>query len=188
MKLEGQSVVLRDWIQADIEVYKSWLEPHHEWHNFDGPYYPVTREDAERRIFEVKRDLEKNKFFAPRSRLVIADKKSNKLIGTVNCYWESKETNWLSAGISLFDPTTWGKGFGYEALTLWVDYLFEKYPEIVRLDFRTWSGNVGMMKLALKLGFIEEARFRKARIVNGQYYDGLAYGILREEWQRRIRS
>jgi len=39
-----------------------------------------------------------------------------------------------------------------------------------------------MIRLALKLGMIEEARFRNARIVLGNYYDSVSYGILREEW------
>ncbi|MCP4426555.1 MAG: GNAT family N-acetyltransferase, partial [Chloroflexi bacterium] len=75
------------------------------------------------------------------------------------------------------------RGIGYEALGLWCEYLWTAVPAIVRLDIRTWSGNIGMMRLAEKLGFKEEARFRDARIVNGDYYDGMGYGILREEWQ-----
>jgi len=47
---------------------------------------------------------------------------------------------------------------------------------------RTWSGNEGLQRQARKLGFMEEARFRKARIVKGEYYDGLGFGVLREEW------
>jgi len=54
----------------------------------------------------------------------------------------------------------------------------------VRLDLRTWSGNRGMMRLAEKLGYAQEARFRRARLVTGAYYDGMGYGVLREEWQR----
>ena len=98
--------------------------------------------------------------------------------------WESRETNWLTVGIAVFDPAWWGRGVGYEALGLWSQYLFDEMPEIARLDLRTWSGNADMMRLALKLGYSEEARFRKARIVGDQYYDGLGYGVLREEWQR----
>ncbi len=41
------------------------------------------------------------------------------------------------------------------------------------------------MRLGEKLGYTLEARFRKARIVEGAYYDGLGYGIVREEWRRR---
>ncbi len=40
-------------------------------------------------------------------------------------------------------------------------------------------------RLAEKLGFVEEARFRKARVVQGEEYDSLGFGVLREEWQAR---
>lgn len=66
---------------------------------------------------------------------------------------------------------------GYEALGLWGEYLFDAMPELARLDLRTWSGNIGMMRLAEKLGFREEARFRQAQIVNGAYFDGMGYGV-----------
>jgi len=68
-------------------------------------------------------------------------------------------------------------------LELWIDYLFRECKEIVRLDLRTWSGNKRMIHLSRKLGFKEEARFRKARIVDGNYYDSIGMGLLREEWQ-----
>lgn len=179
----SKNIVLRDWTFEDLDLYKYWLEPQHEWHNLDGPYYRVSADEAKIKIFHLRHSLEKNIFPDPRPQLVIADRKTNQLIGIVSSYWQSKETFWLSAGLTLFDPNSWGKGIGFEAAKLWVDYLFQHQKEIVRLDFRTWSGNVGMMKLALKLGFKEEARFRDARIVNEKYYDGLAYGILRSEWK-----
>ena len=103
----------------------------------------------------------------------------------VTRYWISQETNWSAVGIVIYDPNNWGKGYGYEALGLWCDYLFATEPRFVRLDCRTWSGNEGMMKLATKLGFQQEAVFRKARIVDGEYYDGMGYGILREEWEAK---
>lgn len=105
------------------------------------------------------------------------------MIGLVSRYWISEETQWAAIGIVIYDPAHWRQGIGYEALGLWTDYLFEQQPSWVRLDLRTWSGNTGMMQLAEKLGYTLEARFRKARVVNGQYYDGLGYGVLREEWQ-----
>ena len=96
--------------------------------------------------------------------------------------WNSKDTNWLCAGITIYDPEFWGKGIGYEALGLWCEYLFEHHKEIVRLDLPTWSGNIGLVKLAKKLGFVQEACFRKARIVDGKYYGSIGLGILREEF------
>lgn len=117
--------------------------------------------------------------------MVIADRASDALIGVAAWYWIGQETNWPAIGIALFDPASWGQGLGYAALGCWCEYLWAALPQIVRLDLRTWSGNYGMMRLAEKLGFQQEARFRKARIVRGDYYDGLGYGVLRDEWRAR---
>jgi len=42
-----------------------------------------------------------------------------------------------------------------------------------------------MIELAKKLGVQKEAEYRKARIVNGKYFDSISYGILREELERQ---
>lgn len=182
--LDGRQVRLRDLVLDDLEAFAYWQGPGHEWQKLDGPYYPKTP------LSETQRQTIQDKIVAddlpdPRTRLAIADRDSDTLCGMVTRYWISQETYWTAVGIVIFDPAHWGKGVGYEALGLWSDYLFRTMTEIVRLDLRTWSGNQGMMRLALKLGYQQEARFRRARIVEGAYYDGLGYGILREEWDAK---
>lgn len=59
--------------------------------------------------------------------------------------------------------------------------------DIQRLGFTTWSGNVGMMKIGEKLKMTKEAQIRKVRFYQGNYYDSVRYGILREEWQQTKR-
>jgi putative hydrolase of HD superfamily len=184
VSLSSKNILIRDWRLHDLEPYAHWLQPGHKWQDFDGPYYArleaakipdLIARLRERIIVKLWDDVRRD--------LVIARKTDEVLIGRVSWYWQSKETNWLSIGIAVYDPAIWGQGIGYEALGLWCEYLWTAVPTIVRLDLRTWSGNIGMMRLAEKLGFREEARFRQARIVNGEYYDGMGYGILREEWQ-----
>lgn len=178
--------MLRDATLDDLAPLKHWLGPGHRWHELDGPYYAKPAPDDIERMIEGRRvQILEQDFPTPRQGLVIAHHGTDALLGQVTWYWESRETNWLSVGIGIYDPGWWGKGFGYEALGLWGDYLFEAMPELARLDLRTWSGNVGMMRLAEKIGFVEEARFRKARIVHGEYFDGMGYGMLREEWRER---
>ncbi|CAL2103175.1 Protein N-acetyltransferase, RimJ/RimL family [Tenacibaculum sp. 190130A14a] len=176
----GNTIVLRDWLDTDFLTYKNWHHQKFEWTKLNGPYYPIkSLAELDKEIEYLKIDSKKKK------RIVIADKNTNHLIGTVSWYWQSEETHWISVGLAIFDNSFWGKGIGQEALALWTSYLFSIFPKIVRLDLRTWSGNMGMIKLAEKLGFKKEAIFRKARIVNGAYYDALAYGILRDEWKNR---
>lgn len=40
-----------------------------------------------------------------------------------------------------------------------------------------------LMGSAEKCGFILEGRLRKVRYYQGDYYDSMRYGMLREEWQ-----
>ncbi len=181
--LTGQQIRLRDWQEADLDTYAYWLQPGHQWKELDGPYYPSpTPAQITVNIAALRAEIERSAWPDPRHRLIIAAAATDTLLGCVTWYWESVETQWLSVGISIFDPAHWGHGYGYEALGLWSSYLLQAMPQLARLDLRTWSGNSGMMRLAEKLGYQQEARFRKARIVRGAYYDGLGYGVLREEW------
>lgn len=47
----------------------------------------------------------------------------------------------------------------------------------------TWSGNERMIRVAEKLGMQLEGRIRKVRFHEGNYYDSVRMGILREEWE-----
>ncbi len=183
MEIKGRQITLRDWAIKDIPVYKKWNTGKHEWMKFDGPYYPkITPKELEIQCGSISIRIDENNYPDPRIKLIIADNETDEMIGLVSRYWESIETNWLCVGIVIFDPAFWSKGIGKDALGLWCKYLFDNMPELVRLDLRTWSGNHGMMRLAEKVGFSLEARFRKARIVDGKYYDSVGYGVLREEF------
>lgn len=183
MQIAGTQLNLRDMQVKDLDALQRWLHPSHEWHKFNGPYYPpMPAEKIPGFIEKRAKAIQENNVPEPRMRLVIVDK-SDDIMGMVTRYWISEETNWTAIGIIIWNPENWSKGYGYDALGLWCEYLFQAVPEFVRLDARTWSGNTGMMKLADKLGFTQEACFRNARIVGGKYYDGLGYGILREEWE-----
>ncbi len=185
-RIPSADIVLRDWQLADLPAYAYWLEPGHEWGKLDAPYYPGPDFGEIPEYVERKqRTILGAKPLDTRTNVVIARADTDALIGAVNCYWESIETLWLTLGIVIYDPRYWGHGVGHSAMGLWAEYQFHSRPEIVRLDVRTWSGNYGMIRVAQKLGFQQEACFRRARIVDGQYYDSLAYGILREEWQQQ---
>jgi len=184
--LSGRKINLRDFRLDDLEAYAYWLSSGHAWQKSDGPFYPdLTPEEIDDVIAEMRRKIEKKQFSALRVTVAIADAETDQFIGRVARYWISVETYWTAIGISVYDPAHWRKGYGYEALGLWSDYLFHQERAFARLDLRTWSGNIGMQRLAEKLGYQLEARFRNARIVGGKYYDELGYGVLREEWETR---
>ncbi len=181
----GKRLVLRDMALEDVEAWGHWMGPGHRWRELDGPYYqsePTAAGVREAIAKQRARLSGEHALPTVRGRATIALADSDVYLGQVSRYWISEETNWAAIGITIYDPVNWGKAYGYEALGLWSEYLLDSEPRFARLDMRTWSGNKGMMRLAEKLGYRQEACFRNARVVEGKLYDGLGYGILREEW------
>lgn len=81
-------------------------------------------------------------------------------------------------------PEVHGQGYGAEAVSLLVDYVFDVYdhPAVGAVAFATNDASRGLLE---SLGFAEEGRRRRERYVEGDYVDVVQYGLLREEWRDR---
>jgi RimJ/RimL family protein N-acetyltransferase len=175
-------IKLRELEFNDLEEYKYWKLPEHSYHSLNGPYFKKdSKEEIEKKIQILKNNFQKDKSILKNVKIISNDK--NEIIGEVSWYWKSEETNWLEIGIVIFNEKFWNKGIGYFALKLWIEEVFNEKKEIIRIGISTWSGNYGMIKLAKKLGMKEEARYKKARIINGEYFDSVSYGLLKNEWK-----
>lgn len=178
------NITIRELEIKDLEDYLYWNHPSREFHKFNGPYYRKRSEEELRKYVEELRKLLLNgEGNVLKNKKMIADKDTDQIIGQVNWYWKSQETLWMEVGIVIFNENYWGNGIGYKALKMWIDEIFAENPKLARIGLTTWSGNLRMMQLAEKLGLKKEAVYRKARIVDNQYYDSVSYGILKEEWQ-----
>ena len=156
-------------------------EKEQEAKKWNGPYIPekhMTKE--EHRAFWMNE--EEISAGVPASLII---KVEGSVIGYVGGYWIDKNTNWLETGIVIYDKDCWNGGYDTEAYQLWIDFLFAG-TDLHRLGMSTWSGNERMMKVAERLGMSVEARIRNARMVEGQYFDAIKMGILREEWDKLI--
>ena len=103
-------------------------------------------------------------------------------LGVVTSYWKDKKSKWLECDIVIYKNDNWKKGLGSQVFKEWINSLF-KETDANRIGISTWSGNIRMMKVTSKAGMIEESRIRKGRVVEGNFYDAIQMGILREEWQ-----
>lgn len=181
-----KQIYLRELKLSDLDDFYMMKHPSRKFHAFNGPYFKQTSEvELKEYIEKLRVKLMNNENSILEGGKIIADKASNKIVGQVNWYWKSRETNWMEIGLVIFNEDYWGYGIGYDALRQWTEEIFQTYPELIRLGLTTWSGNERMMKLAEKVGFVKEATYRKARIVNGTYYDSVSYGVLKEEWLAR---
>lgn len=163
--------------QMDRIYYWRYEEKQQEAKKWNGPYIPEPwlSKEQHRKQWMEEEEITNG---VPASLVITADEKT---IGYVGAYWIDRHTDWLETGIVIYDTQYWNGGYGSEAYRLWIGFLFE-FTTLHRLGMSTWSGNERMMKVAERLCMKEEARIRKARVVDGEYFDAIKMGILREEW------
>ncbi|MGF1695722.1 GNAT family N-acetyltransferase [Vibrio lamellibrachiae] len=170
-----KSIAIRPATPEELEQIYSLVTTNGEWTKFNGPYFSYSHPTLD----EFAKSTFKKLVLGLDMQLLTVNQIP---VGTVNCYWECEETRWLEAGIVLYDSDYWGQGIAALAVPLWVTNLFIT-RNIERVGMTTWSGNPRMMALAIKLGFKQEARLRKVRYYQGEYFDSIKYGVLRSEWE-----
>ncbi|WP_224268320.1 GNAT family N-acetyltransferase [Haloprofundus salinisoli] len=83
-------------------------------------------------------------------------------------------------------PEAHGEGYGKEAVSLAIDYVFRSYahPAVGACAYESNDASRGLLE---SLGFDEEGRTRMAYFVDGEYVDTIQYGLLRREWDESRR-
>lgn len=104
----------------------------------------------------------------------------DKLIGFLHLdvMWNS-QSSFLAIGIGERDY--WGKGYGSDALRLILNYAFNELNQH-RVGLNVTSYNTRAIRAYEKVGFKYEGAQREYSMRDGQRYDLVYYGILREEW------
>ncbi len=169
-------LTIRPIKESDLErlwvlIYK---DEQPEWKKWDAPYYPHHTMSFEEFLPKGRTFIDSDKIWAIEM--------NGSVRGIVSYYWEHEPSRWLEMGIVFHEPTSWGKGLGTRAMKLWINHLFSTMP-LIRVGYTTWSGNERMIRVGEKLEMTLEARIRKVRFYNGQYYDSIRMGLLREEWE-----
>lgn len=149
-----------------------------EWVKFNAPYFEEY-EDYKRYSDFLSTSVAE---FLTEDRVqgIFVD---GEIVGMVSWYWECKKTRWLEVGIIIYEENFWNQGIASQALRLWIDRLFNAFPQIQHVGMTTWSGNPAMMRVAEKIGMVQEACIRKVRYWQDHYYDSVKYGVIRDEWK-----
>ncbi|WP_456278682.1 GNAT family N-acetyltransferase [Bacillus sp. AK128] len=145
-----------------------------EWKKWDAPYFPHESIPFEKFMETAPTWVGKEDFW------VITT--NEEVSGIVSYYFEDEQRKWLELGIVIHEGHNWNKGIGTRALKLWLNHIFTSLP-LVRVGLTTWSGNERMIRVGGKIGMQMEARIRKVRFYEDNYYDSIRMGILREEWE-----
>jgi RimJ/RimL family protein N-acetyltransferase len=167
-----------------MESYQRWMSTG-EWREFDAPWErePGGGDDGEaERIFR-RNFLEE--LSDPRHRLIVGLHDSRP-IGWVNRYEDKRFPSSWSVGIDICEDEHLNRGYGTEALRLWVDYLFLN-SDIHRIAFATYSFNSRVVRIGQKLKFALEGRDREILQWQDRWLDRLHFSMLRAEWESEQR-
>lgn len=176
MKLEG--------LLVDLVPYgKRFIDLEHKWENSEAAFWGdmgdrviFTRADLRRR-----RDEWQSHEGPVKSVPLGIQTKDGTPIGGIFISWIDAWHRTASLGAVIGEPDYWGGGYGTDALLLTVDYAFT-WLDLRRLWLMTMSLNERVLRQMAKVGFAQEAIQREATVADGQPFDVVRYGMLREEW------
>jgi [ribosomal protein S5]-alanine N-acetyltransferase len=103
-------------------------------------------------------------------------------IGNVKIDFHDKNSNVSELGLLIGNKSYWGKGVGYEACKLAMQYGFSQI-KLRKIFLAVYENNPNAKKLYEKLGFKLEGTLRKHVAVNGVFYDKYLMGIFKDEFK-----
>lgn len=169
--LKGKNIYLRALTEADIEGnYSYWLNDNEIVQFNSHGRFPQTSEKLREYLKIVSNS---------NSMLVLAviDNLTEKHIGNISL----QSINWIDRNAEiaflLGEKDFWGKGIMFDAGSVLIRHGF-KTLNLHRIYCGTSSENIGMQKLALKLGMNEEGRRKDAIFKNGKYFTIYEYGLI----------
>lgn len=200
--LKGKGIILRDFIESDIEKRIYWETVENEWQLWDGPWeYEGLTDDEKVKsltsyIENMHRWVEYDKNLGLdtiRYRFqIVIDNENQDYIGWCSAYCIDEDCNYteedglLAVGIDIPDSKARGKGYGVKALCMFIKYLLDK--GIDDIYTQTWSGNERMVHIAEKIGFEEHRRKNDFRVVRGKKYNGLTFRLNMEKFNYFIKG
>jgi RimJ/RimL family protein N-acetyltransferase len=116
--------------------------------------------------------------------LAIIRRDDDALIGAVGLHRIHPVNRSAMFGLMIGDRAAWSQGFGTEATRLMVDYAFRAL-NLHRVWLHVYENNPAAVRVYEKVGFRREGILRQDVYREGRYWDALAMGLLRDEWDAR---
>jgi RimJ/RimL family protein N-acetyltransferase len=170
--LAGRKVRLRAPQRTDIPIFVKWFnDPEVTEFLLRGP--PMGMEEEERWYESLRAD---------EGRVFCIETLEGKLIGNVGIIhidWTNRKAD---IGIVIGEKEYWSQGYGGEAITLLLGYMFEEM-NMERVWLYCDDKNKRAQRCYERCGFRREGIFRHNRCRGGRFSDDVVYSILSEEWR-----
>jgi len=183
--LIGERVTLRLMEQEDLEYAADWANDsevtRYMYLGTFPTYWPAMYQEYLEMAAALPGNLTQKSELPVTVMFTICRKGSNVPIGWLGLF----DIDWLNRIAEfraiLGDKSCWGEGYALDAYRLALGYGFD------RLNLRKITGgqradNYAAIKAARKVGFVQEGLLREHFLRNGQAYDIIVNGVLREEF------
>lgn len=104
-------------------------------------------------------------------------------IGNINAVLDINNGS-ADIGIIIGETSTWGKGYGREAFTAIVAFLFQD-TGTRKVTAGTMAANIGMLKIMERAGMTNDGRRIRHYLFQGQEVDLVHAALFKEDWPAR---
>ena len=189
MKIQGRRIILRreDPRDSDDDNLFRWLNLE-EWKYYDQPdqpFQPISREEFDKRF---KKESEGSSSSSSSKGWHI-DTVEGQHIGWVNYYNWDREEKSAFIGICIPEEENWGKGYGTEAVSLFLNFLFDSLG-LNTIRTATWTGNKRMVHCAQKAGFTNQKIMPHptSTSIRGEPLERIEFSLSSAEWCKANRD
>ncbi len=167
---------LREIVDADAEaLFAIHGDPATmRWFGHD----PLPDLDAARRLVQVFASWRDQ--LNPGHRWALERRDAPGLIGTCGLFAWNRQWRRCTVGYELAAGQQ-GRGYMHEALCAVLDWGYAEM-EVHRIEAQIHPDNAPSLRLARRLGFVEEGRLREIARWGGRQHDMLQFSLLRHEW------
>jgi RimJ/RimL family protein N-acetyltransferase len=179
-----ENILIGEHVKLTVEEVGVMAENFSRWQR-DSEYHRLLSTEAfnPHSMKAIREWLEKNLEKDPPEFYLFMIRKldDDRLIGEIDLGGISLTHGDGFVGISIGEREFWGKGYGTEAMDLILRFAFLEL-NLQRISLDVFEYNPRAIRSYEKAGFIHEGRQRGMLNRDGQRYDLLFMGILRDEW------
>jgi RimJ/RimL family protein N-acetyltransferase len=172
--IEGRLVVLRRHKPENLPTITRWYRDPELARLTRYSLRPMPDEEIER-FFHAR-------LLAPDSVAYgIHVRETGRLIGLTTFSSLDPDNGSVLFHITIGEPDEWGRGYGTEATELMLALAFERFG-LHRVGLSVFAFNERAIRAYQRAGFRIEGRTRQSILRDGQHWDEIQMGALRDEW------
>lgn len=168
----GKNLTLRAIQPEDIVIFDSLDDE--ILRNMDSLHFPRSANSMREWVEE---QLEKDEF-----RFIAVDRDNN-IVGMIETFDCDRKNGTFDYYLAVFEPYR-GKGYAKEMILMVLRFFFLELA-YQKVNTTVYSFNNPSIRLHEKLGFMKEGQLRNIIFTKGAYYDGICFGMTREEFERK---